>query len=151
MATPTAYLRAQRRAADPERQVRDQYRRVMRAAGLRIARWPLTVRWSKAKPLRISGRCYWNRIVLTVGVEVDPSNPEVLRALCHEVAHAKAPHGEGHGDLWRSIYADLRRSVGLDATPEGRFWPAYAAGRSVPAERLRAVHAAALAVEVGRG
>ena len=105
MSDPTQFLRRQRRETDPNHRIRVEYRKILRAAKLRISGWPLVIRRSKKHPKKTSGHCYYRgRIVVTIGIEVPWE--DVCALLAHEVAHAKTPY-QAHGPEWRSLFVEL--------------------------------------------
>jgi len=60
------------------------------------------------------GRCYYNKQLLEFSLSYVDLNPieKLEDTILHEIAHALAPRGAGHGYLWKSI----ARRIG--ATPK---------------------------------
>jgi hypothetical protein len=126
-----------KRATDPNAEIRDEYARIMRAAGLRVSDWPLVIRRSKRWPKHATGYCRGQgvrpQIFVTLGIDLSPRGHTARTLLLHEVAHALMFHRyqmpEGHRDRWRAAFVELTHA-------------AYGVRISMPAGSSHDLHAA---------
>jgi len=74
---------------------------LMNEHGLFINRWQF--QWCEGK--RLFGYCNNTKKIISLSLPLTELNSEeqVKDTILHEIAHALAPVGEGHGRIWKSI------------------------------------------------
>ena len=78
---------------------------LMRDHGLLAAGWTFEV----SRNNRCYGKCYWDRKLIRISGPLSAINsPEETRnTILHEIAHALAPRGAGHGPLWKRVCVNV--------------------------------------------